>query len=60
MRTEFTTLGIRQKYIVMVVPTLVFAQYGDDCKYRFSLQLCWLNWSVGVKWFKHSTTYTAQ
>lgn len=44
----------RANWIVMLIPTMSYALYDRDCKWRHGLMVSWLNWTAGFVFHKHS------
>jgi hypothetical protein len=43
---------VRTGWVIMFWPTLVF-QHTANCRHKFAFGLSWLNWCVGVVFWKN-------
>lgn len=52
------TVSAKASYVILVIPTVVFSKYGHNCRFKYSVQIAWLNWSSAILWKEHSEVYT--
>lgn len=47
---RFDSIPSKAAFVVLVVPSIVFSAYRKNCRYKYSIQIAWLNWAVSYLW----------
>jgi hypothetical protein len=54
---RFDQIPSKATFVILMIPSVVFSKYSQNCRYKYSIQLCWINWAIAVLWKQHSIEY---